>query len=104
MSEESELARVATRQGGVFHRRQALAAGYSEHQIEHRLTTSSWVVALPAVYRAMTAPINRDTMRWAAVLWSPNSLLSHNTAAEAWSFDAVPTSARPHLLVPGESR
>jgi very-short-patch-repair endonuclease len=104
MSEESRLARVATRQAGAFHRRQALAAGYTEHQIEHRIANSSWMVELPSVYRAATSPATRETMRWAAVLWAPRSLLSHHTAAEKWAFDAVAASSKPHLLVPGASR
>jgi hypothetical protein len=98
------LARTARTQSGVFARRQALAAGFTPHQIEGRIASREWIVELPGVYRSATVPTTPSSRRWAAHLWAPGSLLSHQTAAALWALDAVPPSPSVHLLVPADCR
>jgi very-short-patch-repair endonuclease len=100
MSREGELARIAARQAGAFHRSQAVTAGYSADQIGHRLKQRHWTGVLPCVYRFTATPATAQSRRWSAWLWAgQDALLSHRTAAELWKFDGVAPSERVHVIV-----
>lgn len=86
----SRLAKVASAQHGVFTRAQAIAAGFSAGQVDHRLRSKRWRRVLPRVYRDARAPADDEVARWAAVLWAgPDAALSHTTAAVIWGLPVV---------------
>ena len=86
----ARLAAVASAQHGVFTRAQAMAAGFSPGQVDHRLRSKCWRRVLPRVYRDALDPAGDQVARWAAVLWAgPDSALSHTTAAVMWGLPVV---------------
>ena len=74
------------RQAGIITRAQALAAGLTARQIEHRLSTREWLVAFTGVYRLHASVPLPETRMWAASLWlGPSLLLADEAAAWWWS-------------------
>jgi very-short-patch-repair endonuclease len=97
---EVRLARTASAQAGVFSHAQADRAGFTRHQLRHRLRHGIWVSALPRVYRLANAPETPLQRLWAARLWAgPAAVVSHRSAGELWSFDGV-VAHRAELWVP----
>jgi very-short-patch-repair endonuclease len=86
----------ASRQGGAFTRRQALAAGIARGTICSRLSRGLWVQLLPRVYTA--GPIGFVTRLHAAALWLPHGTVSHLAAAWLWGLLDEPDVV--HLTVP----
>jgi hypothetical protein len=67
----------------VADREQALAVGFSDRQIEHRINTGKWQRVYPGVYATFSGPLPREARLWAALRWAgEGALLSHETAAE----------------------
>jgi predicted transcriptional regulator of viral defense system len=93
-SRERAIADLAARQRGVLTRRQLVAAGLSEHAIDHRLRSGR----LHALYRGIyllghAAPVPGARELGAVLACGPDSVVSHRTAAGLWKL-------LPH--VPGE--
>jgi hypothetical protein len=87
-------------QAGVVSRRQALAHGLTDDQIENRLRCGKWQSLHRGVHATFTGPANRDAQLWAAVLRAgPMAALSHQTAAELNGLADEP-SELIHLTVP----
>jgi very-short-patch-repair endonuclease len=100
MHKERALATVARRQAGVFSRQQTERAGFTRHQVQHRLRHRIWCPLLPAVYCLTSTPRSLERDLWAAHLWAGSrSIVSHRSAGALWSFDEV-RAARPELWVP----
>ncbi|HEU5000573.1 MAG TPA: type IV toxin-antitoxin system AbiEi family antitoxin domain-containing protein [Lapillicoccus sp.] len=95
-----QLDDLAAWQAGLVTRRQALAAGLSERQIEWRVRSGRWARVSPGVY--LTQPGRRDrSSRFSAAVLACGSgaVLSHWSAAEALGL----TRAAPreiHVSVP----
>ncbi|HEY3259208.1 MAG TPA: type IV toxin-antitoxin system AbiEi family antitoxin domain-containing protein [Pseudonocardiaceae bacterium] len=86
----------AVTQGGVFTRRQALAAGIPASTISARLARGRWLRLLPQVYGLR--PANCATLVQAATLWLPRGTVSHLAAAWLWGLFDEPRVV--HLTVP----
>lgn len=104
---DTHLARVTTRQHGVFSARQAADAGLSRSQLAYRLRTGRIVKIDSGVYRAATTPDGWKPRLIAACLAGP-AVASHRSAALLWRFpdmsdDLVEVTAVRHRRrhVPG---
>lgn len=85
----------------TVHRDQALQAGFSRWQIEHRLASGAWQRIYPAVYATFSGQLPRDAQLWAAVLRAgAGAMLSHETAAELHGIIDKPVGANIHVTVP----
>lgn len=79
---------MATRQYGVFSRRQVIALGVTVGKLRHRTQTGRWETLLPQVYRIGGTPSSPRQAAMAATLWAGEGcLLSHWTAAALWGLD-----------------
>jgi hypothetical protein len=87
-------------QCGVADRKQALGVGFSDRQIEHRVSTGKWQRVYPGVYATFSGPLLREARLWAALCWAgEGALLSHETAAEVQEL-ADKSSRNIHITVP----
>jgi very-short-patch-repair endonuclease len=77
------LARQAASQHGVVHRRQALALGMTERQLERRLEAGLLVSLHRAVYRHAGHPASPEQLLLAACL-TTGAVASHRSAAALW--------------------
>lgn len=88
-------------QHGIVSREQALRAGLTRWQIEHRLATGAWQRVHPGVYATFSGLPSRDARLWAAVRWAGEAaLLSYETAAEVHGIIDKPAGAVIHVTVP----
>lgn len=100
-----DLARIAAAQGGVFSRRQALAAGYTDGRIARRLDKHAWVSTIPGIYRVAGTPTTLVTRGWAVVLRAGDrALLSHRVAGRLHHIDGVPGYSWLDVSVPRTRR
>jgi very-short-patch-repair endonuclease len=75
---------LAARQEDVVAAWQLIALGLTRRAIDHRISKWGWRLAHPGVYAMTSAPLTRR-QRWiAATLTSPDSVLSHASAAACW--------------------
>lgn len=87
---EADLAALAARQHGVFHRRQALDLGFSAKAIRVRLEGGRWQTLHPAVYRSAGAPGTWPQRLMAAWLAAgPAAAASHRSAGTLWGLDGM---------------
>jgi hypothetical protein len=93
-------------QCGVIDRSQALDAGLTDEQIEHRLRSGRWQRLHNGVYATFTGPLSREARLWGAVRRAgEGALLSHETAAEVQGLiDQKAPWAVIHITVPGRRR
>jgi hypothetical protein len=92
-------------QAGIVGRDQALRAGLSRRQIEHRLQSGAWRSVYPGVYATFTGPLSREARLWAAVrLAGEGAMLSHQTAAEVQGVIDKPLGSNIHVTVAGRRR
>jgi hypothetical protein len=88
-------------QHGIVDREQALRAGFSRWQIEHRLESGAWQRAYPGVYATFSGRLSREAQLWAAVLRAGSgAMLSHETAAEVHRMIDTPVGQDIHVTVP----
>lgn len=89
----------------IIRRNQALRAGFSRWQIEHRLASGAWQRIYPAVYATFSGSLPRDAQLWAAVLRAgAGAMLSHETAAELHGIIDKPIGTSIHVTVPVNRR
>jgi hypothetical protein len=85
----------------IVDRDQALRAGLSRWQIEHRLASGVWQRIYPGVYATFSGSMPRDAQLWAAVRRAgPGAMLSHETAAEVHGIIDKPARTDIHVTVP----
>ena len=102
---EPGLARRAAAQGGVFSRRQALAAGYTDGRIARLLAKRAWVSTIPGIYRVTGTPTTLVSRGWAVVLRAGDgALLSHLVAGRLHRIDGVPGYSSLDVSVPRSRR
>lgn len=65
---DARIARITSRQHGVFSRQQAIQAGFSRRQIQRRVSAGVWLSPLTAVYVLASSRITWMTWVWAGVL------------------------------------
>ena len=87
---EEAVGSRARRQHGLLTREQALAAGLSVDQIEHRLESGRWLVVRPGVYLINGTPPSFEQSVLAACLAAGEDIVaSHATAALLWGLAAT---------------
>jgi very-short-patch-repair endonuclease len=103
-SADARIAAVADSQFGVFGRRQALDAGFSERQIQLRVTGKRWEVRRRGVYRIVGAPESVEQAAMAGALYAgDDALVSHGTAGTLWRIEGA-RSRDVELWVPSSKR
>ncbi len=98
---DARLALVASRQGGVFTRSQALAAGFPRSTVARRVQIGQWEAIHPGVYVMAGASRPRLTAIWGALLAAgPAAVVTHETAALLHGAERLPehpiTLTAPH--------
>lgn len=78
-----DVERLMAEQGGVVARRQAIAARWSDADVDARVTAGEWVEVHPDVYAVAPGPQTWHSRAWAAVLAAWPSALSHESALRA---------------------
>ncbi len=92
-------------QRGIADRDQALKAGLSRWQVEHRLASGAWQRVYPGVYAKFNGPLSRDARLWAVIRRAgPGAMLSHETAAEVHGIVDGPLGTVIHVTVPPARR
>jgi hypothetical protein len=83
----------------VLRRSAALAAGYSDEAIEHRIARHSWVRLHPGVYfTAGPEPTYEDRLVGAVAAGGPGAALSGAAALTLWRMRGVAAPSRPLVL------
>lgn len=101
---DAVLARVAARQHSLFTRAQALAAGATDHMIQHRLATGRWVLVTRGVYRLAGVPVTWKQRALAACLISgAGAVVSHRSAAVLWGVSGFRPGPLDITVPPGRS-
>ncbi len=104
MRTESAWKEAAGRQHGVLSRRQALAGGLTDAQINSRLRGGHWQRLFCGVYATYGGPPARLSLLWAVLLRAGRgAVLSHETAAELTHLTDE-SSKQVHVTVPGDRR
>src|SRR5437763_8018040 len=78
--------KLAARQFDVIAAWQLRAAGATRPTIDHRVKEHGWRALHPGVYVLSNAPLTRHQLWMAATLTTPDSVLSHASAAACWGF------------------
>lgn len=82
---DAALLDLASRQHGLIEWTQALALGFDDKAVGHRVATGRLIRVHPGVYRVAGAPVTREQRLLAAVLAAgPGSAVSHRSAAHEW--------------------
>ena len=81
--DDGEIARLLRTQDGVLSRRQVLAAGGTENDIERLLRRREWARVHPGVYADHTGTLSWLQCAWAAVLLLAPAALSGSSALRA---------------------
>lgn len=88
---DARVARLARAQFNRISRGQLVELGLSERAIEHRLATGRLVLVEHGVFAVAPVLEHDDWGRWmAATLTTPQSVLSHASAAAAWGLWSLP--------------
>ena len=85
----ANLGRLAKSQHGVFTRRQAREAGFTDGEIDGRVHRGVWVAVDYGVYRAAETPSSWLQRLMAACLAGP-AVASHRAAAALWTLTDFP--------------
>lgn len=88
MSLDARIARIATRQHGVFTRAQALAAGATSRMVDHRLATGRLERVHPGTHVVAGTP-RTFRLRVLAACFVSGGVASHRTAGALWELDGV---------------
>jgi Transcriptional regulator, AbiEi antitoxin/Protein of unknown function (DUF559) len=91
---DSRITTLAVRQDQLFTRRQAKALGGTDRMIERRLASGAWARLHPGVYALPGAPLDGRAKLRAATLHLPDSVVSHEAAAEINNIAFVPRNRR----------
>lgn len=103
MSPDLRIAAVAARQHGVFHRQQALDAGFTKAMVRGRVEQGRWGRMHPNVFRLAGSPSSWDQVMFAAWLAAGHgAVVSHCAAGHLWDLPDMPD--RLELTVPEARR
>jgi very-short-patch-repair endonuclease len=89
MHHQSAILQLASEQGGVIRRDQASGAGFTQDQIDWRVSTGEWKRITNGGYRLIEMLGNLDILRSAATVL-PRATVSHFSAAEFHGLWGVP--------------
>ncbi|MGN9774928.1 hypothetical protein ACTMS0_04005 [Micromonospora sp. H33] len=105
MDREGRLRRVAARQDGLVCREQALALGFTRHEVDNLVTFGRWQSLARAVYLprpvAAVEPSRRQQIRAALLSLGPAAHAVLGTAAELHCIAGLPPSDEIHIALPG---
>jgi hypothetical protein len=90
---------LAAKQADLVAQWQLLDAGLTRHAIHHAVAKWGWRVVHPGVYALTSAPLTQHQRWMAATLATPDSVLSHGSAAACWGFADQRSRARPYETV-----
>jgi hypothetical protein len=99
--DDRDLLALASRQGGVVSRAQAVEHGHTRSSIDHRLRTGSWTRAGRGIYRLLPAGDERDVLRGAMVAL-PDPVVSHASAGRLLGLTGIPRTM-PTVTVPAHT-
>lgn len=100
MNPEHEVQGLARRQQSLVTRSQALDAGMTAHEVDHRIRSGYWVVLYGGVYKLGVGRVTWEQKLMAAALaGGPEATVSHRAAAVLWRLDG-PASAPVEITVP----
>lgn len=99
MADRTTLNTFASRQYGVFNRRQATEAGYDRHAIQRRITSGDWIRLGPNVFCVSSAPPKWERQLAAAVLSRPRAIVGGGSAAYLLGLRGF-RKGRPTIVVP----
>jgi hypothetical protein len=83
---DDRLRKLAAEQVEVVAAWQLLRGGWSRHRVDHHARTRGWQRVHPGVYVLTHATPTRQQLWWAAALTTPQSFLSHGSAAACFGF------------------
>lgn len=90
---------IGAKQHGVFSREQALASGFSEWQVDWRLSNGAWMRMDTGVYAFSSATATWERQLHAAYLSRPGGIVTGRSAARLHGFPNVHAS-KPEILIP----
>jgi hypothetical protein len=90
MHRETIVLHIASQQGGIIRRDQALDAGFTKSTIDRRVSRGEWQVIGHGGYRLFSVPGRLGLVR-AAVAVLPAAIVSHYSAAAIHGMPRVPT-------------
>jgi very-short-patch-repair endonuclease len=96
---DADIAALAGAQHGVVSRRQLLVLGFTEREIQRRISGGRLHAVHRGVYAVGHRVLTREG-RWMAATLATGGVLSHVTAATAWGF--VKHNGAIHVTVPGD--
>lgn len=97
MDVTAQIYQLASTQGGVVTRTQAIERGLTERQIDRRVQTGQWGRCFPGAYQLFVPDDPMAVVR-AAVAVLPGAIASHHSAAILHGVDRVPAGV-PSVLV-----
>jgi hypothetical protein len=101
---DASIASIAARQHSLITRAQALAAGATDHMIQHRVTTGRWVRVAAGVYRIAGVPVTWNQRALAACRVSgAGAVVSHRSAAVLWGVSGFRPGRLEITVPPGRS-
>ncbi|MFJ8578947.1 type IV toxin-antitoxin system AbiEi family antitoxin domain-containing protein [Micromonospora sp. NPDC093277] len=107
MDRRQILGAVAVRQGGVVTREQALAAGFSRHEIDNQVAMGRWRRVARAVYLVAVpseeAVLRRSRIRAAVLSLGPAAHAVLATAAELHGIAGLRRFDEIHVCLPGRA-
>ena len=98
--DEREIESLQRRQDGVVSRKQVLAAGGSDTDIERLLRRREWARVHPGVYACHTGPLSWNERAWAAVLLVEPAALAGSSALQAHGIRGYEGESTIELAVP----
>jgi very-short-patch-repair endonuclease len=100
----NETFEVAERQHGLLTRAQLTKLGFSDAQIQRRVSAGVLARVLPNVFRVVGSVPTVAQRRLAACLWvGPSAVLSHATAGSLMKLEGI-TTDEIHVTVPANER
>ncbi|MDX1448771.1 MAG: hypothetical protein R3246_06860 [Acidimicrobiia bacterium] len=98
---DAAAVRLAMTHGGTLNRAQVLDLGFTPRQIQYRVSRDIWTVVRRGVYEIAPPRDRRDLMRTVLLTW-PQSVVSHESAAQLHELPFVPASE--DLVISNHSR
>jgi hypothetical protein len=102
MADDLRATRLLSRQHGIITWDQALALGYTRHQIQGRVASGTWIRVARGVYRHHLQPSTWHNRLLTPCLAS-GTVASHRSSAALWQLDGCPRS-RLEVVVEGNRR
>ena len=100
ISADQRAGAVASQQAGAIAHRQALGAGLSDDQVEHRCRSGIWIRRVRGVYVVAGSSDSPEQRLWVAYLAvrAASGVISHLSAAAFFGLGSFPPL--PHVTVP----